>query len=1019
MLAICLCSYDVVLDCSSRQVRIGNELVTPEPKVVELLGYLMSHPGRLVTKAELLDSIWSGEVVGESVLSRCISYTRKLLSDRSREPRFIRTVHGRGYEFIAPVDRKARPSGQTSEESPPANATNILRAPGSSNERPFVGRTAELANLRAIIGETASDRARLILVTGEPGIGKTRLVDEATRTTLPVAEFHWARAPSAGYSPPFRLWRQCFRSIVRERSAKAVHRALRGTGESARRIVLGTESARFGDSIGWDSPSERFRTFDTITEALTRLALLRALMLVVEDLHVADLASLLLLEFVVNQGRAPLLVLGTVRDNETAPGKAEGEALARLRKACCVEIRLQGLDPSEIAELAGPEWCDGPNAMALWQRTAGNPLFVTLLTPPGQRRADDSELPVAVRQAVADRLASLPSETARLLPWAAVLGREFDIAVLSQAIGWPLEESATALGQARTAGLLSVDGGGRYRFVHDLVRESLYQSFDPAERARAHLAVGKALAARHEYQQARQAALLAHHFVQALECGGATKALDFSVRAGAYALGHLAYEEAARQFSCALRLVPLCPDVEPASERAILLDLGSAQISAGDREAGSATLHLAATKAREQGSFEDLASVALNLSPGLFAIETGVYDPSLVALLREAIEAVGSQDPRTRTLLLARLAIALYWADTYAERVELCDEATRLAETLGAEDVKAAAYTARAFALLRPDNLDERRRLIEMAIDLNVRAGDHESLMVNRLVLGAALREQGDAAGADFEEEAFRRLAEKSWQPQALWIVEAHRAMHLFLEGRLDEVEALVVGWVMTALRTHDHNAQLTFGVLFTLLRIEQGRTIEILDLIRDYAARYPRIIAWRAFLAYALAYAGSKEAEGAFRSLKEIAFDLPLDLNWMASMVFLTEACHELGDEEAAATLYARLLPYGDRLVVIGYGGIACLGSVQHYLGLLATTCRDWDTALRHLEQAIAVNRGFGATLPLAHALCEYACTLRNADRDPERMRASFDEAAKRRSSFASGCVVVAKKVEAARAPR
>ena len=88
-------------------------------------------------------------------------------------------------------------------------------------------------------------------------------------------------------------------------------------------------------------------------------------------------------------------------------------------------------------------------------------------------------------------------------------------------------------------------------------------------------------------------------------------------------------------------------------------------------------------------------------------------------------------------------------------------------------------------------------------------------------------------------------------------------------------------------------------------------------------------------------------------------------------------------------------------------------LGSVQHYLGLLATTCRDWDTALRHLEQAIAVNRGLGATLPLAHALCEYACTLRNADRDPERMRASFDEAANLVRE--RGCVVVAKKVDAA----
>jgi hypothetical protein len=424
-----------------------------------------------------------------------------------------------------------------------------------------------------------------------------------------------------------------------------------------------------------------------------------------------------------------------------------------------------------------------------------------------------------------------------------------------------------------------------------------------------------------------------------------------------------------------------CAGVDPATEFAVLLDLGVAQVSAGLREAGQETLRLAAAKARAPGSSDLLASVALQLAPGLLSIEIGVYDAGLVELLREALVQVGSSNPGLRALLLARLALAIYWGDTFAERERICAEAQALAERVHSEKVMAAVGTSRAFALLRPGDLDQRRQLAEQNIQRSQRAGDRRLLLLNRLLLGAALLEEGDQAGSAFEEDAFHKLARETRQPQALWIVDAQRASRLFMDGRLDDVEALAAACLSTGQRTRDHNALLTFGVHFTLVRIEQERGAEVLDVIRDYAARYPLIVGWRVLHAYALCRARRRaEAEAEYRSLAARAFALPDDLNWPVSMAWLCETCHAHGDRDGAALLYERLAPLANRLVVIGYG-IACLGSVRRYLGLLDMTLGRLPAALNELERAVEVNRRAGARLPLMYSLLDHANALLAAD--------------------------------------
>ena len=977
-------SHNVVLEPGRFQVRVGQDVLTPEPKVFELLSYLMRHPGRAVSKAELLDSLWSGDVVGESVLTRCVSCARKLLEDDSKAPRFIRTLHGRGYEFIAPVSTLARAASSQDLDagSEASEGTAALEAP--SGDRPLVGRRAEAMRIKAALSKLEARSGDFLLVSGEPGIGKTRLLEAARELSPHAIEVHFARATAMQGAPAFFVWQQLLRSIVRARSLKLVVRAFEGAPSGARKLLLGTDRWQASDQLGWDSPSQRFRTFEAIARGLGELAEQRPFALLFDDLHAADLVSLLLLEFLTEASTAPILLLGAVRDTEQPSDEKRAESLARLRASCRNELRLVGLNQEEVQQFVAQrrERVETALSETLLARTGGNPFFLSVLTAAAEAAPlPEAALPTAVQKVVSARLAALDADCVRLLQAAAVCGPSFDALVLSRAAELPIARCLTLLSSACDARVIVPTATTEYRFIHDLIREVLYAELAPDQRPALHLAVGRALQALPTLRDARHAAALAHHFVQAAHCGGASSALDLSIRAGAYALRNFAYEEAIEHFSAANRLLPLAAETDQATECAVLLDLGLSQISAGHREAGQTTLHAAAEKARELGGASELAAVALNLAPGLFTIETGVYDPVLVGLLREALQQTGDADPKRRALLMARLALALYWSDTFAERSALCAEAQALAERVGTDDVRASVATANLFALLRPTNLDERRQLSEQAIEICVRAGDHQGLLLCRLLRAAMFLELADLAGARYETDAFKALAEATNQPQSLWIVKAQQACQLLLDGRLSEVEQLAGACLYAGQRVRDHNALLTFGVHLTLVRVEQARAAELLDVVRDYAARYPRIVAWRAVYARALSRAGQHEACAAeYESLKRTGFLLPDDLNWMVAMVFLAEACHALGDAQGAGVLYERLLPFAGRLAVIGYAGIACQGSVERYLALLSATLGRDEETRGHFERALSVNRRVSATLPLLQTLCDYATWLSRA---------------------------------------
>jgi DNA-binding SARP family transcriptional activator len=382
------------------------------------------------------------------------------------------------------LDRTPPPglAGQAAAAEAPAPVPPTAEAGGGE----LVGRDEQLTALAAVLAGAAAGRARLVLVAGEPGIGKTRLAEEAARhAAARGAGVVWGRCFEGDGAPAFWPWVQVVRALLAEVPADRLAGVLgRSGGELSqllpelRERVPGLEPPPVVDMA-----AARFRLYQAVTEVLGRLAETRPLLVVVDDLHWADAGSLRLLVFLAGELRqARLLVLATYRDAEVVAGQPLAEALGALAREAVVErIALRGLDRAAVARLIAATTGSPPVerlVRAVHDRTEGNPFFVTellrLLQSEDGLEADDApaaagrEVPVGVRDVLRLRLARLPEQTNAVLLVAAVAGREFDLGLVEAVTGLDQEPALDAVEAAVVAGLVVEDQEvvGRYRFVH-------------------------------------------------------------------------------------------------------------------------------------------------------------------------------------------------------------------------------------------------------------------------------------------------------------------------------------------------------------------------------------------------------------------------------------------------------------------------------------------------------------------------------------------------------------------------
>ncbi|HEX6460787.1 MAG TPA: AAA family ATPase [Thermoleophilaceae bacterium] len=829
-------------------------------------------------------------------------------------------------ETRALIDALRRP--EVPPIPPPAAVTR-------AHDTQFVGRHAELDRLRASWGgvQMHSDR-RVVLVAGEPGVGKTRLVGHFASAALDegatVLLGRCSEEPLAPFEP--------FAEGLRQAGA--------------------AEALRPGDS---EDAGARHRLFDTVDATLSQIASRAPLLLVLDDLQWADPGTLLLLTFLVRSPRpGPLLVLGVYRDTDLGRRSPLTAALAVLQRDGALDrVRLRGLAQEDVAALARSLLGSDDVAARVYARTDGNAFFVEEVLR-GLAESDAPDVPESVRQAVGARLSGLSEEANELLAAAAVLGLEHDARVLEATAAIAPSVAEQAVDEVLRAHLLRPAAAPQhFEFAHALVRETVLDEINVLRRARLHRRAAEALSALGEERHLEEIAM---HLFEAASAGDAREAAAMLERAGRRAFERLAYEDAAERFGRALEALSLAGGEDEAGP--LLLARGHALLRAGDVDEARAAFSSARALARRTGDPSLVAEAALGFAGlGIAIIDV---DQATVARLEEALELV--EDDALRSRLLARLAVELYYAPDRTRSELLSSSAVDAARASRDESAVASALGARHVALWRPDRLDERLAAADEMIAAARAAGERHTELQARNWRVSDLFELGDMVACRAEMARHGELAQELRLPAFEWYTPLWAGLLATLAGRFEEAEPLLAEAEQAGGRAGDRNAELFAEMIRFCGQMSREAFDEIeMAFLEDKIANSPAGPAYRG--SYSWILAGLGETARA-QEMLATAMSEPqaFDANWISFQVECSEASVLLGHATHAQTLYERLVPYAGRPATAGRAATS-FGAVDRSLGGLAALLGRQDAAVQHLEDALRLDELTGCLIWREHA--------------------------------------------------
>jgi predicted ATPase len=884
--------------------------------------------------------------------------------------------------------------GGPSTPGPP----DVRPSVGTANTRPFVGRGRELGQLVSALDAARSGHGSLILVTGEPGIGKSRLVDElADAARDRGCSVLFGRSWDGGGAPAYWPWVQ-------------VVRAAGADFETLASVVDRDRAGRAPVSDAVDPAAARFRLFDEVGRFLTEQSRSAPAVIVLEDVHAADEPSVLLLRFLATSvPEQRILLVASYRVAEPRVREA-GDLFAELSRLGR-HIPLTGFSRPEIAryiEIATQAAASSSWVERVAELTAGNPFFVgqVVRARADQWAADDTHaLPEEVRALIRRRVSNLSSEAPQMLHVAAVVGREFDLRVLSETTSLSTERLIDVLGEAHDAGILLNDPlkPASYEFAHDLLREAMYEGLPPTRRMELHRTVGHALERVFVADLDPHLSALAHHFAQSAPLGDADIAVGYAVRAGARAARLLAYEDAARQYERALQLrVPHEDSLEQRAE--ILLSLGDAHARSANPAASKAAYDEAAEIARRVDNPEMLARAAFGYATRLEPVQLGFAGGLLtamfegrgaIAMLQEALEALPDTDNSLRARLLARLATAMYATSRADEQTALAKGVFEMALRLGDPEALVEALHARHWATLRPEAIRERLANADHMLLVATGARQLEAAFLARHARLHCLLELCDAAGIDAEIAAMEQLSAGIRQPFYAWHVLSVRAIRALLRGYVSAAERqFQEAYESGRSRTSQYVEYIFEHAQMICVRWTQGRLDELRPRVLEHGERYTDLARWRDAL-LAVESGDEHAARAEIERHGSNGFeDLPREGLWLLHLSSLAEACVLVGDRGRAESLYELLLPYVDRHAI----SISTMpfGPVALRLGMLAGVLERWDDVDPHFERALELCDRLGARAIRARVLLERARVLlaRDGGGDRDRSLESLNEA-------------------------
>jgi hypothetical protein len=786
---------------------------------------------------------------------------------------------------------------------------------------PLVGRAPLLAELEGCVAEARAGRGGLVLLTGEAGIGKTRLAEELVRRS-PDLTSHWAWCRAEQSAGSLRTWSTVLRALAHGVASVS---ELATTSPTLHALLAGAPDAQAPHP-----EASRAVLATDVAEAL-RLAGDTPRLVVLDDLHDAGTSTLrLLVDLLTDLRGLRVLVVGTARDTGWE-GREDlhAELLRQARR-----LALTPLDVDDVARLLGTD--DPDRAQQLQARSGGNPLLVSELARSGEA------LPASLRALVAGRLAALPAGTRDVLAAAAVLGPRFRLDVLAEVTGVPLGALAPHL----VPDLVTADVPGEAAFVHELLRDAVHAGLDPAALLRWHAQAGLVLQQLRARGRMVGAAEVAGHLLRAGP-EHAEAAAQACLDAAELAAELQAFDDAVRWRTRALEVLD-----DPAGRAAVLVARARDRRATGDSEGARADLLLAGALAAQAGRPDVLAQAALGLGSGPGGFEVALDDQAQLDLLEDALTRLPADALALRATVLARLSVARTLVQTTQDREATAAEAVALARTSGDPVALGVALAAHCDAVAGPDHVQERLQQASEVVDLAVAARDGDLELLGRRLRLVALLEQGDRPAAEREARAYAGRAAQVRHPMYLWYPPLWEGMWALAEGRydacrdaLDEVARIGAG---------SENAEMLGTTQRWLLHEQTGEAAPFLERLEAYGGVW--VVVARALV---LSDDGDLDAARArLDTVGDLLDRLPFDSEWLATVAQAATVVDRLGDHPLRAPLYDALLPYAGLWVVEGIGA-GLRGPVEAFLARVAP-----DPAVRdaHRLRAQEQIRALGA---------------------------------------------------------
>lgn len=808
-----------------------------------------------------------------------------------------------------------------------------------------------------MLGAAKRGDGQVAAIEGPAGIGKTRLAEEVVaRTRRRGARAAIGQCWQDGEAPPLWPWL----SILRE---------------------LGVPEGLLEERPG-EAAHDRFAQFLAVRDYLRASPRTAPFAIVVDDVHLADPATLLLARFLARERRGiPLLLLLTRRDERQGLATEVQELLSEIDRDA-ITLRLPALSEEAVGAYLSASGVPRPDPELLHLVTAltkGNPLHLRSVTMQSELAAGG--LQGGLDHAVGGLIERLSSQDRRLVALAALLGPDVSVHEVALVADASPAFAAESLARAVRLGLAAELGGGRFGFVHDLVRQSAMSSLAVPDRLDAHARAATLLGGHQPERMLRRAQ---HALAAASRSRQDAAAAVSIVREAARALRAVdGFESAAALLGRAGEIHDAAALTSPAAELAV--ERAESVLACGRLAEARALFQHAARAAEREADPVSLARAALGLG-GVWANEHRLADEAerVLALQQRALEALPAEATVLRTRLLVRLAVEeVYRGGSVMPVLDGVEAARRTCD----KHALAEALSLCHHALLTPENTWQRLAVANELIAAAAAAGDRLLSLVGLCWRAVDLFLLGDP-GACTALEELRLRADALRCRSILFIVSAMEVMLAIRAGRFNQAEEASAACFELGGEVGDADALAYRGAHLCAIRFFQGREAELADLSASIAASPTLEERERAFASAAALCAlraGRPEpAHALLDRLKDYGLaSIPASSSWLLSMLVVVELAFAFGDESSAQAAYDLLLPYAD-LPIMASLAVVCFGSVHRPLGLAALTCGKLDLALEHFTAAVAASERLGHRPAAIQAKAELALAhLRRGGRD------------------------------------